>query len=76
MARKAAQKKAPAKKPAKRSKAREPETKPRDAGKQAFYDQGRDARNSCIPRRDCPLFHHQLIALWQEGWDFQDGVLS
>lgn len=76
MARNPAQKKAPAKRKAVKSKAREPETKPRDAGKQAFYDQGREARSASIPRDSCPLFHHQLIALWKEGWDFQDEAMS
>lgn len=76
MAKKPAQKKAPVRKPRQKPKAREPETKPRDAGLQAFYDQGRDARKASIPRRDCPLYHHQLIAIWQEGWDFENEVLS
>lgn len=76
MAKKPAQKKAPARNILQKAKAREPETKPRDAGMQAFYEQGRDARNASIPRRDCPLYHHQTIAAWQEGWDFQNEALS
>ena len=75
MVRKATQKKAPAKKPVKRSKAREPETKPRDAADDAIYRDGREARSRSIPRGSSPHIGKSRD-LWQEGWDFQDGVMS
>lgn len=71
-----AKKQAPVKKAPRKPKAREVKEKPRDAGLQAFFDQGREARNASIPRNSCPLFQRQQVALWQEGWDFQHEALS
>jgi len=75
MARKPAQKKAPAKRKLVKPKAREPETKPRDAADHAIYRDGREARSRSIPRGSSPHIG-KARDLWQEGWDFQDGVLS
>ena len=75
MAKKPTQKRPPAKRAPRKAKSREPETKPRDAGDDAIYQDGREARSRSIPRDSSPhVGKHR--ALWQEGWDFQDGVMS
>ncbi len=76
MAKKPARKPAPKKAPAKKAAKREPETKPRDAGDVAIYEEGRTARNSSIPRDSSPYPKGKHRNLWHEGWDFQHEALS
>lgn len=68
---------APKKAPAKQAKPREVKTAPeRDAADEQIYRDGRDARNSAIPRDSSPHPEGLALKLWQQGWDFQDEALS